>query len=131
GVGLGAVQRTSDAFDVWSAPGRGSILASRVVARGPPAEKPGIRVAMGAICVAVAGEPLSGDRWAIQQVGGRLRVIVVDGLGHGRPAAIAARTAVEAFQAGGRTPLKELLESVHQALRVTRGAAVAMAARDV
>jgi anti-sigma regulatory factor (Ser/Thr protein kinase) len=130
GVGLGAVQRTSDALDVWSTPGRGSILVSRVLARGRPVETPGIRVAMGAICVAVAGEPISGDRWATQRIGGRLRVIVVDGLGHGRPAAIAARTAVEAFQAGGRVALKELLESVHQALRATRGAAVAIAELD-
>jgi anti-sigma regulatory factor (Ser/Thr protein kinase) len=130
GVGLGAVQRTSDTLDIWSAPGRGSILVSRVLARERPAATAGIRAAFGVICVPIAGEPVSGDRWAIQRVGGRLRVIVVDGLGHGRPAAIAARTAVDAFQAGGRSPLKELLESVHQALRATRGAAVAIAELD-
>ncbi|HEY1335420.1 MAG TPA: ATP-binding protein [Myxococcaceae bacterium] len=130
GVGLGAVQRTSDALDVWSAPGKGSILASRVLARARPVETAGIRVTMGAICVPISGEPVSGDRWAIQRVGGRLRVIVVDGLGHGRPAAVAAHTAVEAFQTGGKSPLKELLESVHQALRATRGAAVAIAELD-
>jgi len=130
GVGLGAVQRNSDALDIWSAPGKGSILASRVLARSRPAESVGIRVAVGAICVPLAGEPVSGDRWATQRVGGRLRVIVVDGLGHGPAAAVAARTAVEAFQAGGRSPLKELLESVHQALRATRGAAVAIAELD-
>lgn len=130
GVGLGAVKRTSDTLDIWSAPGRGSILVSRVVARARQVESPGIRIALGAICVPVAGELVSGDRWAIQRVGGRLRVIVVDGLGHGHPAAVAARTAVEAFQAGGTSPLKELLESVHQALRATRGAAVAIAELD-
>ena len=101
-------------------PGRGSILVARVLARVRPGETSGIHVAMGAVCVPLAGESISGDLWATQRVGGRLRVIVVDGLGHGRPAAVAARTAVEAFQAGGRSPLKELLESVHQALRATR-----------
>ena len=130
GVGLGAVQRASDALDIWSAPGRGSILVARVLARVRPGETSGIHVAMGAVCVPLAGESISGDLWATQRVGGRLRVIVVDGLGHGRPAAVAARTAVEAFQAGGRSPLKELLESVHQALRATRGAAVAIAELD-
>ena len=130
GVGLGAVQRTADALDLWSAPGKGSILAARVLARARPVETAGIRFTMGAICAPLAGEPVSGDRWAIQRVGGRLRVIVVDGLGHGRPAAVAAQTAVEAFQTGGRSPLKELLESVHQALRATRGAAVAIAELD-
>jgi anti-sigma regulatory factor (Ser/Thr protein kinase) len=130
GGGLGAVQRTSDALDIWSAPGRGSILAARVLARARPVETAGIRVTMGAICVPIAGEQVSGDRWAIQRMGGRLRVVVVDGLGHGRPAAIAARTAAEAFQAGCRSALKELLESVHQALRGTRGAAVAIAELD-
>ena len=130
GVGLGAVQRTSDTFDLWSAPGRGSVLVSRIVARPPPAQTAGIQVSLGAICVPIGGEPIAGDRWAIQRAGGRLRIIVVDGLGHGTPAAVAARTAVQAFEAGARSPLKELLESVHQALRATRGAAVAIAELD-
>jgi anti-sigma regulatory factor (Ser/Thr protein kinase) len=130
GVGLGAVQRTSDTFDLWSAPGRGSVLVSRVLTRPPPAQPPGIQVSLGAICVPISGEPVTGDRWAIQRAGGRLRIIVVDGLGHGTPAAVAARTAVQAFEAGARSPLKELLESVHQALRATRGAAVAIAELD-
>ncbi|HET6983298.1 MAG TPA: ATP-binding SpoIIE family protein phosphatase [Myxococcaceae bacterium] len=130
GVGLGAVQRTSDTFDLWSAPGRGSVLVSRVLARPPPVQPAGIEVALGAICVPFTREPVAGDRWATQRAGGRLRVIVVDGLGHGAPAAVAARTAVQAFEAGARSPLKELLESVHQALRVTRGAAVAIAELD-
>ena len=130
GVGLGAVQRTSDTFDVWSAPGRGSVLVSRILTRPPPAQPPGIQVSLGAICVPISGEPVAGDRWAIQRAGGRLRIIVVDGLGHGTPAAVAARTAVQAFEAGARSLLKELLESVHQALRVTRGAAVAIAELD-
>ena len=130
GVGLGAVQRTSDTFDLWSAPGRGSVLVSRILTRPPPAQPPGIQVSLGAICVPISGEPVAGDRWAIQRAGGRLRIIVVDGLGHGTPAAVAAQTAVQAFEAGARSPLKELLESVHQALRVTRGAAVAIAELD-
>jgi anti-sigma regulatory factor (Ser/Thr protein kinase) len=130
GVGLGAVQRTSEAFDLWSAPGKGSVLIARVLSRPPPAPPSGIQVAVGAICVPLTGEQISGDRWATQRTGGRLRVIVVDGLGHGGPAALAARTAVQAFEAGARSPLKELLESVHQALRATRGAAVAIAELD-
>jgi len=87
-------------------------------------------VALGAICVPIAGEPIAGDCWATQRSGGRLRIIVADGLGHGMPAAVAALTAVQAFEAGARSPLKELLESVHQALRATRGAAVAIAELD-
>ena len=131
GVGLGAVRRTSDLFDAWSAHGRGSVLVSRVLVRGRQvAASAGIQVAAGAICVPIAGEPVSGDRWGTQRVGGRFRLIVADGLGHGAPAAVAAWTAVQAFQAGAGSPLKELLESVHQALPATRGAAVAIAELD-
>jgi anti-sigma regulatory factor (Ser/Thr protein kinase) len=130
GVGLGAVQRASETFDVWSSPGRGSLLVSQVRARGKTADGPGIRFSLGAACVPIPGEAISGDGWATQRVGGRLRLLVADGLGHGPLAAAAARTAVQAFQAGGRSSLKELLESVHQALRATRGAAVAIAELD-
>jgi hypothetical protein len=124
------VQRTADTFDLWSAPSQGSVLVSRVLTRPPAAQPSGIQGSLGAICVPLAGEPVTGDRWATQRAGGRLRIIVVDGLGHGTPAAVAARSAVQAFEAGARSPLKELLESVHQALRATRGAAVAIAELD-
>jgi hypothetical protein len=53
-------------------------------------------------------------------------VLLVDGLGHGPNAADAADTAIAVFRANeDRTP-KEVVALMHEALRATRGAAVAI-----
>lgn len=121
GQGLGAIQRIASAFDVYSAPAKGTALLARV--GRPPAPGPEV----GAVNVPLAGEPESGDGWAIASPGGRPVVLVADGLGHGRHAAEAARHAVDAFQRHSALAAERILELVHQALRPTRGAAVAVA----
>ena len=56
--------------------------------------------------------------------------MVADGLGHGPMAARASGAAVRAFRASRATSPRLVLEDVHQALRDTRGAAVAVAHVD-
>jgi hypothetical protein len=77
------------------------------------------------------GEEVCGDAFAEDPRADGTSLIVVDGLGHGLSAADAARAAVAAFrEAAGRRPAARL-ERVHQALRSTRGAAVAVADLDL
>jgi serine phosphatase RsbU (regulator of sigma subunit) len=57
-------------------------------------------------------------------------VTVVDGLGHGWQAAEAAHEALRIFRKGTHLRPGILLESAHQALRSTRGAAMAIAEID-
>jgi phosphoserine phosphatase RsbX len=71
---------------------------------------------------ALAGESRSGDLAVFVPLDGGALVAVVDGLGHGEPAADAAETAAEALERHAAEPAQRLLEHCHEALRKTRGA---------
>lgn len=121
GQGLGAIVRIASAFDLYSAPGKGTAVFARVGAAG----ERGLEAA--GVSVALASERECGDGWAIERPSGRPVVLVADGLGHGRLAAEAAQLAVQAFRADAAEPADRLLETLHRALRPTRGAALAVA----
>lgn len=121
GLGLGAVRRFAVRFDVFSAPGRTTVVAARMAESKPAPE-------FSVISTAIEGETLSGDSWAVSDDG--LTFLVVDGLGHGMFAADAARAAVAVLQRHPDLPPQQLLEKVHQALRSTRGAAGAAVRLD-
>jgi anti-sigma regulatory factor (Ser/Thr protein kinase) len=128
GTGLGAIRRQSDVFDLHSLPGRGTAIVSRLFASSPAADPKASPVAMkvGAVCLPLPGEEASGDAWAVLPLAGATRFFLVDGVGHGESAAEAASHAVEAFRANPSTPLVRLLETMHEALRPTRGAVAAI-----
>jgi anti-sigma regulatory factor (Ser/Thr protein kinase) len=129
GTGLGALRRVADTFDVYSRPG-GTALLVRVgpSAQGRPAA-PAAAV-IGGVSVAVAGEEQCGDAWDQEPRAGGLAVLVVDGLGHGAGAAQAAHECVAAFRRHAGAPPAARIAALHQALRATRGAAVAVAEID-
>ena len=121
GTGLGAIKRLSREFDIFSEPGRGTVMVSRIRGDGSGG------ALVGGIVKPVAGENVSGDAWAFREGDGTVVLIAADGLGHGIDAARASAEAIRAFRnASDLTPLP-LLQQVHDALRGTRGAAVAVA----
>lgn len=128
GTGLGAIARVASLFDIYSRPGAGTALFARVWAAPPRLAGNGI--SFGAVNVACPGETVSGDAWAISGDGERLVVMVADGLGHGPAANQAASAAVATFKARAAESPATVLEYIHQALRPTRGAAVALAEID-
>jgi hypothetical protein len=81
----------------------------------------------GATCVAMPGEEVSGDAWAVRIGDGATTLLVVDGLGHGADAARVATEAVRLFDKYWRIGPAETLKSLHAGLRSTRGGAVAIA----
>ncbi|MBB4638797.1 SpoIIE family protein phosphatase [Longimicrobium terrae] len=124
GTGLGALGRVSDHFEGWSAPGAGTALLARLWPRTPgPMDAP----AVGAVCSPYPGEEACGDRWAHAEDGGRHLLLVVDGLGHGIGAAEAAESASAAFYRALPPSPMAGMETLHAALRGTRGAAAALA----
>ncbi len=75
----------------------------------------------------IAGEDASGDDWTVLESAGHALVGVVDGLGHGPPAAVAARQAMQVVTDNPREPLEALFGLSHHALTGTRGAAMTLA----
>ena len=80
--------------------------------------------------VSKPGEDVSGDSWGSAYDGEHLVIIVADGLGHGLEARLASTEAVRQLYENPELSPKALLLRVHQALRSTRGAAVAVARID-
>jgi anti-sigma regulatory factor (Ser/Thr protein kinase) len=130
GAGLGAMDRLSALFHIHSLPGVGTAVLARLWAVPSPGVGGPSDLDFGAVSIPVAGEEVCGDSWAIEDVEGRVIVLVVDGLGHGPQAAEAARAAVRNFRATAPLGPVEVIRAAHAALRSTRGAAMAVGRID-
>jgi len=132
GIGLGAILRASDVFDVFTVPEQGSAILCRVAKGGAKSSPPAGALVVGSRTVPIAGETECGDAWAHARAGSWQRLCVVDGLGHGPLAASAAVAATAVFRAAvsADTPV-DILVRAHAELKSTRGAVMAVAAIDV
>lgn len=128
GNGLGAIRRLSDLFDIYSQPGTGTALVSRVGCDAPNGKA---EPEVGVVCRAKIGESVNGDAWGAKRFETSYWMVVADGLGHGPDANAAAAEAVRIFrETHGHRSTTDVLEAMHGALRKTRGAAVAVAHLD-
>jgi anti-sigma regulatory factor (Ser/Thr protein kinase) len=127
GAGLGSITRNSDVFDVFSAPQRGTVLLSQI---WNGEQGPRVGVQLGSVCIALSGEEVSGDGFGASLQADRARIVLLDGLGHGQGAADATHTGLSTFHAHPGLGPVALLERLHEALRPTRGAAVAVVEID-
>lgn len=123
GTGLGAIQRSSTTFDLYTGVA-GTVVAATIYPTGVTP------VPTGGIAVPIAGERACGDAWAAWSAGELTSLFMSDGLGHGGEAAAASAAAVHAFQRHAERAAADVIAAVHDALRTTRGAAVALAALD-
>ncbi|HAU79584.1 MAG TPA: transcriptional regulator, partial [Stenotrophomonas sp.] len=104
GLGLGAIQRQATVLDAWS-DAKGAVVVARIYGSRAPRD---IDVAYGALRIPMRHELACGDAWHIRADGPTVAVTVIDGLGHGLPAADASRAGVEAVAhtaAGGAPAL--------------------------
>jgi anti-sigma regulatory factor (Ser/Thr protein kinase) len=122
GTGLGSISRMSQAFDVYSQPGHGTVVAAQIWPDGrtPP---PPAAMEIGAIVVPKPGEVECGDTWCFVERAGGALVMGVDGLGHGLGASQAAKLACDVFMTEKTRSPGAVLERIHTTLRTTRGAA--------
>lgn len=127
GTGLGAMTRLSTQWEIHSQPGSGTVVLARIVGGAPSARQYSCQI--GAIKVPYPGETACGDAWSCTENSGQT-LLVVDGLGHGLPAAEAAGRAVTAFENSEGAGCVELATQIHRALLPTRGAAIALARID-
>jgi anti-sigma regulatory factor (Ser/Thr protein kinase) len=139
GTGLGAIARQSDFFDLYSAPGLGTVLLTRFTARtgrdGKPdsalrGDRSGPPLELAGLCIPRPGETACGDACAVARHGSREFLMMADGLGHGPLAEAASTEAVRVFRQTLALHPGEILSEMHAALRSTRGATVAVAELD-
>ncbi len=128
GQGLGAIARQSDHLRIYARPGLGTVVAVRFVT-GPV--QPGVAVQCGIAAMPYPGETASGDGSAWLQTQAGPTLLMVDGSGHGPEARRAAAVAENVFQAHAGQPCEDLVARLHNALKPTRGAAVAVARVDI
>jgi len=122
GTGLGAISRQADFFNLYTRRKHGTVVLARFGRNVRAAE-------VAAVSIPVHGERVNGDGWAASNGNGMRTVMVVDGLGHGDPAHQAATAAREVFQTSSGSPANRL-QTIHDGLKHTRGAAVAIAQLD-
>nr|WP_221325097.1 SpoIIE family protein phosphatase [Actinoplanes sp. L3-i22] len=125
GIGLGAILRQASRWDIYSLPGKGTVLSMQVW----PGPAPAPDWAAG-LTRPITGETVSGDAVASREVDGRHQMLVSDGLGHGGLAAAASHEAVRVFRQTPAAPPAAVVEALHRTLGHTRGAALAVAELD-
>lgn len=126
GTGLGAVSRHADLFQLYTRKGHGTAVLARF---GHGGQRSGSAASVGGLSVPIRGEDVSGDGWCSNGSSGGHDFMVVDGLGHGLQAHEAAVAACKAFETSSGSTT-ERMNILHDALRGTRGAAVAIAHTD-
>ena len=81
-----------------------------------------------------AGAPFdgseSGDLHVVALLPHGALLAVIDGLGHGPEAALAAREAAAVLRANAERPVLDLIERCHERLRKTRGAVMSLVSLD-
>jgi anti-sigma regulatory factor (Ser/Thr protein kinase) len=126
GTGLGAMQRLSDTFEVYTTPAEGTLIRADFWR-----EKHNTIASSGTMQIGVVSEPIRdeeecGDGWGIRKFADSLLLMVVDGLGHGTFAAEAAREAERILARAQSASMQDIMQDAHDALKKTRGAALAL-----
>jgi anti-sigma regulatory factor (Ser/Thr protein kinase) len=124
GQGLGAIRRLSQFFDLYSLPGWGTIIVTRILKNKEAAfKKPSLySYEFGALAVPKKNEKKCGDGYGYIKNGNHLKVIACDGLGHGPEANKAAIAAVSAFCKHEKENPNQSIRYIHEDIKRTRGA---------
>ncbi|MGR3453907.1 ATP-binding protein [Pseudooceanicola sp.] len=122
GLGLGAIRRLSDSFDIFTSAEDGTTIVCSFTVRSTPVttslEVEGLRVCHPA-------ETVCGDNWLLRQTRRATDILVCDGLGHGPRAAEASAQVVAAAQEFSADPGRTM-EHLTASLLGTRGAVASM-----
>lgn len=128
GTGLGAMERLSQRFEIYSRVGLGTAVLAQLWpdSRQPSAQ----RLEIGALVIPKPGEQACGDAWCYSERVEGVLVLGIDGLGHGYAAAQAAAEACRVFELDKHRPSLRIMQGLHEALRPTRGAAATLIEMD-
>ncbi|WP_121353646.1 ATP-binding SpoIIE family protein phosphatase [Flavisolibacter nicotianae] len=121
GQGLGAIRRLSDVFQIYTQKGWGTLLLSRLFDGKLPEKKVRAGFDVRSLLVPKPGETECGDGFYFKHSKEHLKLFLGDGLGHGKEAAIAVNTAIEAFKVCHEHSPVENLRFINLAVKKTRG----------
>jgi phosphoserine phosphatase RsbX len=85
----------------------------------------------GVASLPLNGQSESGDRSVVQFFPGGVLLGVIDGLGHGNEAALAASAAESILRAQPQEPVISLVRQCHESLRSTRGVVMSVVSFDI
>ena len=121
GLGLGAMQRLSDTFQVYSLKNWGTIILCRKYVKGLTLHiKPPI-AEIRSVVIPKPGETKCGDSFFHIENKNHIKLFLADGLGHGEEAARAVHEAGIAFTNCQELDPAEILRYVNLSVRKTRG----------
>ncbi len=126
GIGLSGVRRMNDEFDIESGPAGTRVAARKWHYRENPPQ-----MAFSVLTRPMPGENLNGDGYFIRQVPHLTVAAIIDGLGHGPEAFVAAEAAQRVLEERYRDPPAVVIEACHRALHSTRGAAISLCRIDL
>lgn len=122
GHGLGAIERLSNIFNIYSIPDWGTIVYSKVTTLKQTLFKKDIfQLDVRGLCICKPRETLCGDGYQVKQTPEDIRVFFGDGLGHGPHANDAVRTAADFFFESDESNPVEMIRQMHEKVRKTRG----------
>ena len=126
GTGLGSIKRLADTFEIYSASGSGLLVGAEFWrSKRTNSTKESLR--LGVVAEPMSGESASGDGWGVRSSPEHVTLMLVDGLGHGAMASEAAREAERIVSLAKDDSLISIISDAHDALKKTRGAALALA----
>lgn len=123
GIGLPGVKRLMDEFSIQTGAGAGT----EITARKWLERQTGSLLAFSVLATPFPGEQLSGDGYFIKRLPGHELFAVIDGLGHGAKAHAVTQRCLETLESCCREEPAEIVARCHEALRHSRGAAMALA----
>ena len=121
GLGLGAMQRLSHVFQVYSQKNWGSVILCRKYVKDPGADAKPPFAEIRSVVVPKHGETKCGDAFFHSVNKNHLKLFLADGLGHGVEAAKAVQEAGIAFAACNELHPPEILRFINEEVRKTRG----------
>ena len=133
GLGLGAMRRLADRFDIFSDLDEGTTVACEFVTSRLAA---GDKVEIAGLLVTHPNEQRCGDGWGLaparggQDLSGPSDVILCDGLGHGAKAADATTELLKSFFRGRGRDVVQTLTDASSDIAGTRGAVAACLSLD-
>jgi len=126
GIGLPAVNRLMDEFQIRSNIGKGTLVTTRKWVKPELPSVPVSDLELSVFSRPIPGQKYNGDAYFVKRYEDKVIFGVIDGLGHGKDAQEASQVAVDCLENFYRRPFAEIFQLCHQRLKRTRGAAMSL-----